>query len=205
MRNLSRALTLAAMGAVLVLTTLVPIARAAEADPAVARIEAFDRALIDTMKQGTSLEAMGRYRKLAPVVEESFNLPVMTQFAVGPAWAGMSAADRQALVKAFTRLSIASYAHNFDRFGGERFVVDRRVESRGPDKIVQAHLIAGGKTVNLIYRMRQSAAGWRIVDVYYDNISQLTTRRSDFAAPLAAGGAKGLIAHLTATSDKLLQ
>lgn len=182
-----------------------PVARAAEADPAAARIEVFDRALIETMKQGPALGAMGRYRKLAPVVEESFNLPVMTQFAVGPAWAGMSAADRQALVKAFTRLSVASYAHNFDRFGGERFTIDPKVETRGPDKIVQAHLIAGGKTVNLIYRMRQSAAGWRIVDVYYDNISQLTTRRSDFAAPLAAGGAKGLIAHLAATSDKLLQ
>ena len=182
-----------------------PVARAAEADPAAARIEVFDRALIETMKQGPALGAMGRYRKLAPVVEESFNLPVMTQFAVGPAWAGMSAADRQALVKAFTRLSVASYAHNFDRFGGERFTIDPKVETRGPDKIVQAHLIAGGKTVNLIYRMRQSAAGWRIVDVYYDNISQLTTRRSDFAAPLAAAGAKGLIAHLTATSDKLLQ
>ena len=129
----------------------------------------------------------------------------MTRFAVGPTWATMSEADRQALVKAFTRLSIASYAHNFDRFGGERFDVDPKVATRGPDKIVEAHLVAGGRTVNLTYRMRQSAGGWKIVDVYYDAISQLTTRRSDFAAPLASGGAKGLLAHLAATSDKLLQ
>ena len=203
MRTIRPFLTLIALAVSL---AYAPIARAAEADPAAARIEAFDRALIDTMKQGPSLGAMGRYRKLAPVVEESFNLPVMTQFAVGSAWTSTSQADRQALVKAFTRLSIASYAHNFDRFGGERFTIDPKVETRGPDKIVQAQLIAaGGKAVNLIYRMRQSAGGWRIVDVYYDNISQLPTRRSDFAAPLAAGGAKGLIAHLTATGDKLLQ
>jgi len=192
---------------VFVLATLAfaPVAWAAEADPAAARIETFDHVLIDTMKEGPALGAKGRYRKLAPVVEESFNLPVMTQFAVGPTWASMSEADRQALVRAFTRLSIASYAHNFDRFGGERFTIDPKVETRGLDKIVQAHLITTGKTVNLIYRMRQSAGGWKIVDVYYDAISQLTTRRSDFAAPLASGGAKGLIAHLTATSDKLLQ
>ncbi|MEO8926918.1 MAG: ABC transporter substrate-binding protein, partial [Caulobacteraceae bacterium] len=117
-----------------------PVARAAEADPAAARIEAFDRALIDTMKAGPTLGAKGRYAKLAPVVEESFNLPVMTQFAVGPKWAAMSEADQAALVKAFTRLSIASYAHNFDRYGGEKFTVDPTVQTRGPDKIVQAHL-----------------------------------------------------------------
>ncbi|MDQ2859396.1 MAG: ABC transporter substrate-binding protein [Pseudomonadota bacterium] len=201
MRTLPPFLTLFVLAAL----TFAPIVRAAEADPGAARIDAFDHALIDTMKEGPSLGAMGRYRKLAPAVEETFNLPVMTQFAVGPAWAGMSQADHQALIKAFTRLSIASYAHNFDRFGGERFTIDPKVETRGPDKIVQAHLITTGKTVNLIYRMRQSAGGWKIVDVYYDAISQLTTRRSDFAAPLASGGAKGLIAHLTTTSDKLLQ
>jgi len=189
----------------LALAAQAPIARAAAADPAAAKIEAFDASLIETMKAGPALGAKGRYRKLAPAVEEAFDLPVMTRFAVGPTWATMSEADRQALVKAFTRLSIASYAHNFDRFGGERFTIDPKVETRGPDKIVEAHLVAGGRTVNLTYRMRQSAGGWKIVDVYYDAISQLTTRRSDFAAPLASGGAKGLLAHLAATSDKLLQ
>lgn len=204
MRNFSPALTLAAVA--VALAAQAPIAGAAAADPAAARIEAFDASLIETMKAGPALGAKGRYRKLAPAVEGAFDLPVMTKFAVGPAWATMTEADRQALVKAFTRLSIASYAHNFDRFGGERFDVDAKVETRGPDKIVQAHLIAGGgKTVALTYRMRQSGGGWKIVDVYYDAISQLTTRRSDFAAPLAAGGAKGLLDHLAATSDKLLQ
>ena len=190
----------------LALTVQAPIARAAAADPAAARIEAFDASLIDTMKAGPALGAKGRYRKLTPAVGEAFDLPVMTRFAVGPAWATMSESDRQALIRAFTRLTVASYAHNFDRFGGERFDIDAKVETRGPDKIVQSHLTpAGGKTVALTYRMRQSAGGWKIVDVYYGAISQLTTRRSDFAAPLAAGGAKGLLAHLAATSDKLLQ
>jgi phospholipid transport system substrate-binding protein len=179
---------------------------AAASDPAAARIEAFDRSLVETMKAGPTLGAQGRYRKLTPVIEESFDLPVMTQFAVGPAWAGLSADDKAALVKAFTRLSIASYAHNFDSFGGEKFAVDPTAQTRGPDKIVQSHLTEGdGKTVALTYRMRQSAGGWKIIDVYYGSISQLTTRRSDFAAPLASGGAKGLVAHLNATSDKLLQ
>lgn len=59
--------------------------------------------------------------------------------------------------------------------------------------------------MNLIYRMRESAGSWKILDVYYGSISQLTTRRSDFAASLATGGAAGLVAHLNALSDDLMR
>jgi phospholipid transport system substrate-binding protein len=182
-----------------------PVASASATDPAVARIDSFDQVLLGVLKAGPSLGAKGRYQKLAPTIQASFDLPLMTQFAVGPSWASMSDADHQALIAAFGRLSTASYARNFDKFNGEKFTVDPEVTTRGPDKIVTSQLISGGKTIRLTYRMRQSGGVWKIVDVYFDAISQLTTRRSDFAAPLAAGGAKGLIAHLNATADKLLQ
>lgn len=185
------------------------VARAASADatdPAAARVEALDHGLLESMKAGASLSARSRYKTLTPLIEASFDLPLMTRFAVGPAWTGMTQSEHEALVSAFTRLSAASYAHNFNRFGGERFDIDARVETRGADKIVQSHLTAPhGAPVALTYRMRQTPSGWKIVDVYYGAISQLTTRRSDFAAPLAAGGAKGLVAHLDALTENLLK
>ncbi len=180
-------------------------AGAAAADPAAQRIEAFDEALTATAKAGPALGAQGRYRKLAPVIEQTFDLPLMSRYAVGPAWAGMSAADHEALTRAFTRLTAASYAHNFDRYGGERFSVDRDVAARGLDRIVQSRLATPSRTVMLTYRMRQGAGGWKIVDVYFDGVSQLATRRADFQGVLASGGAKALLAHLTAVSDRLLK
>ena len=52
--------------------------------------------------------------------------------------------------------------------------------------------------------MRQTPEGWKIIDVYYGAISQLTTRRSDFAGPVASGGAKGSLAHLDTLTAKLV-
>jgi ABC-type transporter MlaC component len=52
--------------------------------------------------------------------------------------------------------------------------------------------------------MRQDGGIWKIVDVYYGAVSQLTTRRADFAAPLASGGATGLVSHLDTLVAKLL-
>ena len=181
-------------------------ARAAQADPAAARIESFDSSLLDVMKSAGALGAKGRYRKLAPVIESTFDIPLMTRVAVGAPWAGMSEADRAALIKGFAKLSAASYAHNFDAFGGEKFTIEPKIDSRGPDKVVQSHIVpVRGAPTALTYRMRQGAEGWKIVDVYYGAISQLATRRADFASPLAAGGAKGLAAHLDALSEKLLK
>ena len=198
---------LLAITAVVLAQGLSTTSAAASADPAVARIDAFDHALIAVMKDGPTLGPKGRYQRLEPVVKETFDLPLMTKFAVGPtSWASMSDADHQALVRAFTKLTAASYARNFSHFDGERFDLTPTVQTRGPDKIVQTHLTpASGASVELSYRMRAAGGAWKVVDVYFGAISQLTTRRSDFAAPLASGGAKGLLAHLDAASAKLLQ
>jgi phospholipid transport system substrate-binding protein len=177
----------------------------AAGDPGAAKIEGFDAALLDAMKAGPAAGTAERYRRLAPVVERTFNLPVMTQFAVGPAWSGFTPAQQQEAIAAFTKLTVASYAHNFNGYSGETFAVDPNVVTRGPDKIVTTHLIRPHDApVALTYRMRAAGDSWKVIDIYYGAISQLTTRRSDFAASIAAGGAPALIAHLTALSDKLM-
>jgi len=180
---------------------------AARADPAASQIEALDAALISTMKAAKTLGVQGRFRQLEPVVARTFDIPKLTRIAVGPTWTTIPAGQQQALVSAFARLTAASYAHNFDGYSGEKFDLDPNVLTRGPDKLVTTHLTSPGHApVTLGYRMQESGGGWKIVDVLYNGaISQLTTRRSDFAATLAQGGAPALIAHLNALADKQLK
>jgi len=195
------------LAAVLALAALPAAAVHAQgADPGVAQIQALDAVLLDTMKAAKSLGADGRARKMTPAVQQAYDLPTMTRFAVGPKWAAMSPADQAALIQAFTRMTAANYANNFDSYSGERFVVDPAVETRGPDKLVRAHILSSGKPVDLTYRMRQATDGrWKIIDVYYNgSISELTTRRSDFSASVNSGGAPALLKKIQALTDKLL-
>jgi len=193
-----------ALGALLALGSLgAPHALAASADPAAARVETFDDALISAMKAGAAAGPRGRGRTLAPAVESGFDLPTMTRFAVGPAWASMTEAQHSALIGAFTRYTVASYASNFDSYGGQKFQI-QAVQTRGPDKIVPVQLTSPhGAPVTLIYRLHETPSGWKIIDIYFNGISQLTTRRADFAQPLNMGGAAGLISHLDALTQKL--
>jgi phospholipid transport system substrate-binding protein len=196
----------AALMAGLIVMSAAP-AMAVSADPAAAQIDAFDAALLSAMKAGKAAGVQGRSHALAPAVARAFDIPTMIRFAVGPSWTTIPAAQQQSLTDAFQRLTIASYAHNFDGYSGERFEVDPNVLTRGPDKVVQSKIIpSSGAPVVISYRMRQSGGTWKVIDVFYNgSISQLTTRRADFSATLAQGGAPALIAHLNQLADKQLK
>jgi len=201
--------SLKAVSAVLVLalaTFLAPAALAADADPAARQIENFYATLVGTMKRGPELGIKGRYQAMAPGVDAAFDIPTMIQFIVGTGWLSMSDADHRSLVEAFRRMTIANYANNFDSFHGEHFDVDPNVQTRGPDRIVQTTLtLDGGKSIPLVYRMRLSGGAWKIIDIFLNGyVSELATRRSDFAATLTSGGAPAVVKQLNTIADNLL-
>jgi phospholipid transport system substrate-binding protein len=189
-----------------VLSVLLAAVASAEPDPAVARIDKFHDALLAVMKDGPKLGIEGRYKRLEADVDALFDLATMTKFTVGPAWTKMSAQEQTALIAAFRRMTIASYARNFNEFKGQKFVTDPTAENRVPDRLVKSQVIpAGEKPVNLVYRMRDSGGSWRVIDVIYEFVSQLATRRSDFASTVASGGAPALVKKLDEISDKLMK
>lgn len=174
-------------------------AAAQTADPAGSTVETLHNGLLSIMRAGAAAGQAGRARQIGPVIDRTFDMPQMTRLAVGPQWTGLAPADQSALVAALRALTVAQYARNFDSFSGERFTMVPQVETRGTDKLVRTTLVVPkGSAESLVYRLRQSSGGqWKIIDVYYRNsISQLATRRADFARVLAAGGARALIAHL---------
>jgi phospholipid transport system substrate-binding protein len=131
----------------------------------------------------------------------------MTRIAVGPQWNAIPPEQQAALIDAFSRMTIATYASRFDGYSGERFEVDPAVETRKTGKIVHTRLIqSNGQPITLNYLMRDSGSGAKVVDVYLTGtISELATRRLEFAAILATGGPKALIESLQQQTDKLMR
>lgn len=184
------------------LIAIAPTAAFAQGSP-VATVNALDAGLLQIMKSGRAVGAKGRAAAIAPVIDRTFDLPLMTRLAVGTAWTGFALADQQALVAAFRRMTIAQYASNFDSYAGETFTVNPQVEARGGDRLVRTTLSGKGSSEALSYRLRQSGGSWKIIDVFYrSSISQLATRRADFAGVLKSGGAKALVTHLNALAAK---
>jgi phospholipid transport system substrate-binding protein len=175
---------------------------AAAADPAAKQIQGFYDVLLENMKRGKELGLNGRYNRLKPAIEQTYDLPLMTSLTVGPSWSSLSPGDQQSLTAAFTRMTIADYAKNFDTFSGEKFVVDPNVQVHGTDKVVMSKLVTSGQTIPFNYRMRQSGGSWKVIDVYLSGfVSELATKRSDFAATLSSGGAQALVKKINDLAD----
>lgn len=177
---------------------------AQEAGPK-AVVSTFQERLLATMKDGKSLGFEGRYRRLLPAMNDAFDLEQMTRIVVGGRWAKMSAAERQQVVDLFRRFSVSIYASEFSDFGGERFEIGGEKAQAEVGTIVETRLVlTDAAPVALNYLLRQTPAGWRIVDVYLaGSISELARRRDEFASIIRSQGVDGLIALLKKKNEEL--
>jgi len=160
--------------------------------------------LLGTMKNGSTLGESGRFAQLEPVIRRSFDLPVMARLSVGPAWAGLTAAQQQQVTDSYGRYISAIYADRFDNYAGQRLQVTG--ERPTPNGVVVTSRIvkSNGEPVEIDYLMRQEAGTWQIADIYVDGtISEVATRRSEFGAILRSQGIDGLIEALNRKADVL--
>ena len=161
-------------------------------------------ALLGTMKNGRVLGQSGRFTQLEPVIRRTFDIPWMTRLSVGASWASLSEAQRQQVTESFGRYISAIYADRFDSYAGQKLQVTGEQPNPAGVMVRSQIVKANGEPVNVDYLMRRNGDGWLISDIYLDSaISEVATRRSEFAAILRADGVDGLIAALNRKADML--
>ena len=195
----SRLLKALAFTAALGLNTVAPVAQAALAGGS-GTVQGLYDALLSTMKSGGTLGGSGRFAKLAPVIRSSFDVASMARLSVGTSWSGLSEAQRQQVTESYGRYISAIYADRFDSYAGQRLEVTG--EQPAPfGLLVKSRIIkSNGEPVEVDYAMRQNGESWLIADIY---LSEVTARRSEFAAILKTQGIDGLIAALNRKADML--
>ena len=161
-------------------------------------------ALLSTMKNGRTLGQSGRFGQVDPVIRRSFDIASMARLSIGPSWTSMSDVQHQQVTDSFGRYISAIYADRFDSYAGQKLEVTG--EQPAPSGVmVRSQIIkANGEPVKVDYLMRRNGDTWLISDIYLDGaISEVATRRSEFAAILKNGGIDGLLAALNRKADIL--
>jgi len=164
----------------------------------------FYSVLLDVMQHASALGSRGRYQKLEPVVRGTFDVPFMARLSVGPAWRNLTPEQKRRAVQAYSRYIAAIYATRFDDYAGEKFeVLGQQQIKHGT--LIKTHIIkSNGEPVAINYVVHDNDIAWQIRDIYLSgSISELATRRSDFANILRTGGIDGLIDTLNKKADDL--
>src|SRR5271166_1334112 len=152
----------------------------------------------------TTLGKSGRFTQLEPVIHRSFDIPSMARLSVGSSWATLSEAQRQQVTESFQRYISAIYADRFDSYAGQKLQVTGEQPAAAGVMVRSQIVKANGEPVNVDYMMRRNGNAWLVSDIYLDGaISEVATRRSEFAAILKSEGIDGLIGALNRKADIL--
>jgi phospholipid transport system substrate-binding protein len=164
---------------------------------AVEVVETLHTTLLAVMKEGDQIGYPGRYDRLAPVIKACFDMPFISKTVLGKYWETFNDEQRSMFVEAFTKMSIATYAANFDRYSGERFHMVSQKEVSGARTLVQSQLIKsdGGK-IQLDYLLHSTGSQWRIINIIAEGVSDLALKRADYSAFLKNKGFEALIEKL---------
>lgn len=175
---------------------------AEEASSARQIVDKFQTQLIAVMKEGKQLGYSGRYDKLQDAVSNSHDLTKIARIVVGKEWEKLSETQQQQLVDVFSKLSIASYAHNFKEFTGEAFIFDSEEETTRGGVVVHARLtIPDEKDVKFDYMLKEKGNSWRIINIIANGVSDLALKRSEYTSILQREGFDALIAKINEKID----
>jgi phospholipid transport system substrate-binding protein len=165
-------------------------------------------ALLETMKDGEKLGFDGRYQKLEPVIHKVFDVATMCKIAMGGYWTSLSTDKKNAVLVAFDKYTVSTYASRFKADKGVKFQVGEAKQVPNDRVLVQSKIVkSDGEPVEINYLFRKQADGsWQVIDVYLAGaISQLTQMRSEFSEPLQKGGVDALIQLLDQKVEQLKQ
>lgn len=186
------------VGSLLLAAGLSLVRPAAAQDTPTDIVTRLNQTLLSVMQEADTLGVAGRYDRLEPVLNDVFAFATMARVATGGHWQTLSPDQRERLIEAFARFSVATYANRFNGYSGERFEIKSEDPAARGSMIVQSSIVtANNETIPLDYLLRQYDGVWKIVDVYLEgSISELATRRSEYTAILGGEGFDGLIDRL---------
>ncbi|HQT76576.1 MAG: hypothetical protein B7Z80_12115 [Rhodospirillales bacterium 20-64-7] len=183
---------------VLATTAALPAVGAEAPDGLDAPLRRLYSALETVMRSGHDTPFPRRFDKLAPVVEQVFDLQTVLKLSIGPRWDSLNAEAQARLLQVYRRFIVATYVANFDSYDGQRFEILPGVRDSGSDRIVATEIVtSNGDRQRLDYLLRNENGTWRAVDILLDgSISRVAVQRSDFRKILASGDVDVLIANL---------
>jgi len=167
-------------------------------------VNAVHAALLNNMKHAKEYGCDGRVKHLQPVVDASFDVPLIAQTVMRRHWGELSEAQRNQLIAAFRETTLVTYASQFNSFGGEEFTTQDTDALPNGDQLVHARLKPGsGDTVAFDYILRGKDGNYRIINVVADGVSDLALRSTQYSRLFEQKGFDGLMAWLTDQNKKM--
>ena len=181
------------------MTSLLPCAVSADSVADARKpVDRLNATLIEVMKGGKQLGYLGRYKRLDPVVKDTFEFEAVSLIALGAHWKKLEPAQKSAFMGKLTDLSVATYAAQFKEYGNESFQFDSSQDLKNGRMLLRYNLVAPKeKPVKFEYIVAQVEGPWRIINIIVDGISDLALKKAQYTSVIDREGFDALLNKLT--------
>jgi phospholipid transport system substrate-binding protein len=125
-----------------------------------------------------------RRREIMNVINDRFDFGEMAKRALGRHWKEIAEKDRGEFVALFTELLTASYAGKIEGYTDEK-VLYNETEEKGRYFWVHTTIQTANVDIPIVYRMFERNGEWWVYDVVIEDVSLVSTYRSQFNQTIA--------------------
>ena len=177
----------------------VHLAFAAPPDAADFLADLRDRAVAQLSEDGISEDE--KARRFTALLQESLDTESIARFVTGPTWRDADVDQKKAFMEAFEASIVARFLPLLGKDASQRLVFDQAVAASAKEEtVVQVKSTVkrdDGKLSKLVWRLRKTEAGFKIIDLSAEGISMAMTLRDEYASVLNANdGDLGALARL---------
>lgn len=176
------------LAVVAVLFGLLAVAPRVEAAPdATAFINDLGNAGIESL--GPSVAPEQRIARFKRLFKADFDVNEIARFALGRYWREMSPEDQEAFMGLFTDYTVRAYADKLGKYDGAHLHVTG-TEPYGDETVVHSQVVrTNGSPVEMDWHVIPDASGgFKITDVYVDQVSMKATQRDEFGKIIQNNG-----------------
>ena len=162
-------------------------------------VESFHKALISAM-QATTDET--RRDIVDEAINNHFQIHTIARISLGRNWRTLQSDKQSDYMTLLEELISTTYASRFAKFDNQTFAFVSSSPIASNRTRVKSILNTKSEIVNLDYQLLFSQETWRIYDVVANGVSDLSLKRSNYAALFANGGLDAVTADITASINK---
>ncbi len=142
-------------------------------------------------------ERVSRESQFRTLLQDKFDVPLITRLVVGRHWRRATDAQKQAFMLVFEEHIVKIYTSQLGVYN-EEIVAIRNVASRTErDTIVGTEVMRSSDApLQLDWLVREEAGAYRVIDIAAEGVSLMTTKRSEFSSVIQRDGLDGLIEKL---------
>jgi phospholipid transport system substrate-binding protein len=143
------------------------------------------------MLANASLSQQQREGAFRDLLHRGFDVDLIGQLALGRFWRQATDAQKTEYRKLFEAFIVKSYLARLGHYAGETFQVRGSRPNDDGDVTVQSEIDRPNEQpLHVDWRVRKADAGYKIIDVTVDGISEMATHREEFAAIIQHGGGR---------------